>query len=361
MTATLSPPPVIQARVDRPRVVMTRSGDDVFALVAAAASSLAVDWLVYEQLLAFSGRLGFLLCWYLAFVALYAGLSALTNPWPVVVDRVTTTWIHAAAAVVALGLGSAVVYVFIRGWPAMHHVNFYTHDMAGVGPQDPLDRGGVEHAIVGSAIQVALAAVIAVPFGLATAVFLTEVGGRLSTWVRTVVEAMTALPSIVAGLFIYTVLIVEFGVPRTGFTAAMALTVMMFPIVARAAEVQLRVVPSGLREASLALGASHLRSVLLVVLPTARAGLMTSVILAVARAVGETSPVLLTSGASTFFNVHPLNNPMNSLPLFVFSSVRSGEPLYIARGFGAVSVLLILVLVSFALMRFLSRPRRGSS
>jgi phosphate transport system permease protein len=348
------------ADVDRPRSILTRTADDVFALAGAAIGSLALDWLVYEQLLAFSGRLGFLLCWYVGFLFLYSGLTALTNPFPVVIDRIAATWIHAAAVVVATGLGSAIVFMFVRGWTAMHHVNFYTHDMAGVGPQDPLTRGGVEHAIVGSAIEVLLAVVASVPLGLATAIYLTEVGGRLATLVRTVIEAMTALPSIVAGLFIYTTLIVEFGLPRTGFTASMALTVMMFPIVARAAEVQLRVVASGLREASLALGASHLRTVLLVVLPTARAGLMTAVILAIARGVGETSPVLLTSGASTFFNAHPLKDPMNSLPLFVFSSVRSGEPLYIARGFGAVSVLLALVLLSFALMRYVSRPRRGS-
>ena len=117
-----------------------------------------------------------------------------------------------------------------------------SHDMAGVGPRDAFDRGGIGHAIVGSAIQLGIAIAITLPLGIGTAVFMTEVGGRLATVVRTIVEAMTALPSIVAGLFIYTVLIVAVGFPRSGFAAAMALSVMMLPIIARAADVVLRVV-----------------------------------------------------------------------------------------------------------------------
>jgi phosphate transport system permease protein len=185
------------------------------------------------------------------------------------------------------------------------------------------------------------------------------VGGRFATIVRTVVEAMTALPSIVAGLFIYTVLIYTLGFPRSGFAAAMALAVMMLPIIARAADVVLRVVPSGLREASLALGASRWRTVWHVVLPTARPGLATAVILGVARGVGETSPVLLTSGAASFTVTNPTDGVMNSLPLFIYSNVRSGEPNAIARAFGAATVLLLLVLVLFVVARLIARPKRA--
>jgi phosphate transport system permease protein len=120
------------------------------------------------------------------------------------------------------------------------------------------------------------------------------------------------------------------------------------------------VVPGGLRAAGLALGASQWQTVWRVVLPTARPGLATAVILGVARSIGETSPVLLTSGASTYFNANPFQDPMNSLPLFVFSSVRSGESLYIARGFGAAAVLLALVLVLFVITRFVAR-QKGST
>jgi len=139
----------------------------------------------------------------------------------------------------------------------------------------------------------------------------------------------------------------------------MALSVMMLPIIARAADVVLRVVPGGLREASLALGASQWSTVWNVVLPTARPGLSTALILGVARGIGETSPVLLTSGAASFVVLNPFDGVMNSLPLFIYTAVRSGEPLYIQRGFAAASILLALVLVLFVVARRLARPWSG--
>ncbi len=199
------------------------------------------------------------------------------------------------------------------------------------------------------------------PLGLITAVYMTEVGGVMAKFVRTVIEAMTALPDLIAGLFIYTVLIVALHEGRSGIAAALALAVTMLPIIARSSEVVLRVVPGGLREASLALGASRWRTVLSVILPTARPGLGTALILGIARGIGETAPVLITSGASTFFNAKPFNGePMNSLPLFVYTGVRSGEPNYITRGFGAASVLLAVVLVLFVVIRVLARSRSTS-
>jgi phosphate transport system permease protein len=237
--------------------------------------------------------------------------------------------------------------------------------MSGVRPTSSLDQGGIWHAIVGSVIEVTIAVIITLPLGIGAAVYMNEVGGRFVRPVRTVIEAMTALPSVVAGLFIYTVMIVVLGLPRTGIAAAMAIAVMMLPIIARSADVVLRTMPGGLREASLALGSSKWEMVKKVVLPTVRPGLATALILGIARGVGETSPVLLTSGASTYLTFNPvgdpnaLQQPMNSLPLFVFSAVRSGEPLFIQRGFGAASVLLLLVLILFVITRWLARERVG--
>ena len=135
------------------------------------------------------------------------------------------------------------------------HLNFFTDDMAGVGPQGPARPGRHRCTpIVGTLIELGIAIAITLPLGIGTAVFMTEVGGRFARVVRTVVEAMTALPSIVAGLFIYTTFIVALGFPRSGLAAALAIAVMMLPIITRAADVVLRVVPGGLREASLALG-----------------------------------------------------------------------------------------------------------
>jgi phosphate transport system permease protein len=329
----------------------------VLSLAGAGVGSFFLIWIVYEWLLPTRGALGFTFLWFAAFIALYAAITSVSNPMPVVIDRIAATVVQAGAAVVVLALSSAVIYTFAKGHRAIGHPNFFLHDMAGVGPQDPLNRGGIAHAIVGSLIEIGIAVCITLPLGVGAAVYMTEVGGRLSRAVRTVVEAMTALPSIVAGLFIYSTLIVKLGVPKSGFAASMALTVMMLPIIARSADVVLRVVPGGLRQAGLALGAPTWRVVWSVVLPTARSGLATALILGIARGVGETSPVLLTSGASTFFNHDPFSSPMNSLPLFIFSSVRSGETTYIERGFGAASVLLGLVLFLFIATRLLARAR----
>ncbi len=284
----------------------------------------------------------------------------LTGGTPEVVDRLASATIHAATLVVGFALASTIIFIFVRGMSALPHTNMFTDDMAGVGPRDPFTRGGVAHAIVGSLIQVGLAVAVTIPLGIGTAIYMTEIGGRFAKIVRTVVEAMTALPSIVAGLFIYTTLIVGLGVPRSGLAAAMALAVMMLPIIARASDVVLRVVPGNLREASLALGASRWRTVWHIVLPTARPGLATAVILGVARGIGETSPVLLTSGTAAFMVTDPTGGVMNSLPLFIYSTVRSGEPLYITRAFAAAAILLSLVLILFISARLLARPRKGS-
>jgi len=263
--------------------------------------------------------------------------------------------------VVFLAVLSTVCYTFAEGRHALAHLNFFTHDMAGVAPTAPLDQGGIAHAITGTLIEIGIAVLISLPLGVGTAVFITEVGGWFSRLVRTIVEAMTALPDILAGLFIYTTVIVRLGVQTSGFAAASALSVMMLPIIARSSEVVLRVVPGGLREASLALGASRWRTVWKVVLPTARPGLATALILGIARGIGETAPVLLTSGASTFFNANPFQYPMNSLPLFIFSGFESGETQYAARLWGAASVLLGVVLVLFITARVLARSRTGRS
>jgi len=276
-------------------------------------------------------------------------------------DRLAAAVLTAGAAIVGAALVSAMVFVVMRGWRPLLHLNFYLDDMSGVGPKDPFDRGGIAHAIVGSLIQLGIAIAITLPLGIGTAVFMTEVGGRFAKIVRTVVEAMTALPSIVAGLFIYTTFIYALGLPRSGLAASLAIAVMMLPIIARAADVVLRVVPDGLREASLALGASRWKTVWTVVLPTARPGLATACILGVARGIGETSPVLLTSGAAPFMVTNPTDGVMNSLPLYIYTTVRSGEPAAITRAFAAATVLMAIVLILFITARLIARPRRTKS
>jgi phosphate transport system permease protein len=352
--------PIVAVRPEaEPRKVNAFTGDDWWCLAGAFLGSLATTWLLYEQVLPTRGKLGFWVCWYLAFIAMYAGVTALSQPRIVVKDRFWSSVVAGGAGFVFLALGYALAFTFVHGWAAASHGNFYTHDAAGTRPTAPLSQGGITHALVGSCIELGIATVISLPLGVGTAVYMVEVGGRFAKVVRTVVEAMTALPDILAGLFIFAVLILAFGFQKEGFCAAVALAVMMLPIIARSADVALRVVPGGLREASLALGASQWRTVWSVVLPTAKSALATSVILGMARAVGETAPVLITSGASTFFNTNPFNNPMNSLPLYIITAVRSGEPVFIQRGFGAAVVLLAFVLILFTTARLLSRTKVG--
>jgi phosphate transport system permease protein len=342
---------------DQPRAVSSGTTDDLASLLGSAAAALGFVWISYEHVLAWSGVLGFVVSTWVVFLAFYTGVSALGNPRPIVVERLASAIVHSGAGLVFATLAWVVGFIFVKGWPALHHVNFYTEDMAGVRTTAPLSEGGILHAVVGSGIEIGIATAISLPLGVGTAVYLTEVGGRVSQTVRTVVEAMTALPDILAGLFIYTVLVIGLHWERTGFTASLALAVTMIPIIARSAEVVLRVVPGGLREAGMALGASSWQTVRRVVLPTARSGLATSLILGIARIAGETAPLLIVSGASTFFNSDPLHNPMNSLPLFIFSAVRSGQPLFIARGYGAAALLLTLILILFATTRFLARDK----
>lgn len=342
----------------RPRASLGRmSPDELFVRLGSWVAGFGLAWLITQRLLATSGIAWFLVMWFVMGLLVTAVATAMTEGRVEVIDRVAGSVITGAALIVGAALLCVVIYVGIKGWRPVTHLNFFGSDMSGVGPRDPFTNGGIKHAIVGSLIEIGIAVAITLPLGIGTAVFMTEVGGKFARIVRTVVEAMTALPSIVAGLFIYTVWIVILGMPRSGLAASLALSVMMLPIIARAADVVLRVVPGGLREASLALGASRWRTVWHVVLPTARPGLATALILGVARGIGETSPVLLTSGAAGFLVTNPTSGAMNSLPLFIYTNVRSGDPIAIQRAYGAAFVLLALVLVFFVFARLLARPR----
>lgn len=348
-------PPVGRRAV--PRKVQAFTFDDRLSLFGSLASSFALVTIGYDHLLDTSGIVGFLVCWYFVFLLVYAGVLSMSNTRALVVERLVTATLYAVAALVVFALGSAVLYTFFQGWHAFVHFGFFTHDMSGVSPTAPLSQGGILQAIAGTVIEVAIAVGVSLPLGIGTAIYMSEVGGRWSRLVQTVVEAMTALPEILAGLFVYVTLIVDVGLPKSGLAASIAMSVTMVPIIARASEVALRIVPRGLREASSALGASHWKTVRKVVLPSARSGLATATILATARGIGETAIVLITSGASSFLTFNPIGNPMNSLPLFIYTAYTTHEPVAIARAFGAASVLLLMVLVLFVATRFLSREK----
>ncbi|MBE1467708.1 phosphate ABC transporter permease PstA [Kibdelosporangium phytohabitans] len=339
----------------RKRDLATTTLDDVLAALGSLLGALGLVWVTYQNLLPTSGTLGLLVSWFVVFLAMYAGVTAMRHPRTVMADRVAAAVIHAFAGLVGVALLFVIGYTVFRGVDALGYSNFFTQDLSSAGPLDPLSVGGVLHALVGTLIEIGIAVVITLPLGVGCAVYLNEVGGKFSRVVRTVVEAMTALPSIVAGLFIFTTVLLMAGLPRSGFAAALAISVMMLPIIARSAEVVLRVVPGGLREASLALGASQWQTVWRVVLPTARPSLATALILGVARGIGETSPVLLTAGYTTYLTFDPTSGPMVSLPLMTYQLSRSSEAVDQSRAFGAATVLLILVLLLFVVARVVAQ------
>jgi phosphate transport system permease protein len=313
---------------------------------------MAVVWIIFERLFPFTGALGFWILWFITFTVFYAIALAVTESKRVVLDRVMAM-LFTSAGFIAISLLVLVIgYTALRGWTAVVHVNFFKDTMAFTGPDAGLDQGGVYAAIVGTLQQIAIAMTLTVPLGFATALYLVEVGGKLANVVRAIVDAMSAIPTIVAGLFIFATLILTFGFERSGLAAAVALSVEMLPVVTRTAAVVLRLVPNGLREASYALGSSQWATTRKVVLPTARAGLVTAILLGVARVIGETAPVLLVAGVTSELNYNPSSGPQVSLPLYVFLNVRLPFDTAIARAFGAALVLLLIVIVLFGAARF---------
>jgi phosphate transport system permease protein len=359
MTATVpSSPPVVDttepvAAVVTPRRIRALRVSDLLQIVGAFVSALSMTSLIYTFLAPVGGPVGFFATMYLLFVVFYAVLVSLDESLPTVRDRIVMVAVHSLAVAVFVTLVFVVLFAVVRGAVALPHLNFFTDDMTSAGPLDPLTKGGVIHAILGTLIQITIALAITIPLGLTTAIYLNEIPGAFTRFVRTIVEAMTALPSIVAGLFIYATFILIFGLPKSGLAAAFAISVMMLPIMIRASDVVLRLVPSTLKEASLGLGANNWHTMWHVTLPTARSGLVTAIILATARGIGETSPVLLTSGFTATLNADPTNGPMVSLPLEIFMLVKSPEPTMIARGFGTAAVLMLLVVILFVIARYI--------
>jgi phosphate transport system permease protein len=331
---------------------------DWLYFLGAGLGAVSSTAFLFGQVLPFSGAIPFVLISYVLFLVYFAILVSLDDNGQAVADRMVSVTVNSLALLVFGTLVFIVVFTVGRGSTALANWNFITQDMSLAGPLDPLTDGGITHAIVGSLTQIAIALAVTVPLGLITAVYLNEIQSKFSRFVRTIVEAMTALPSIVAGLFIYATAILVLGIQKSGLAAALAISVMMLPIMIRASDVVLRLVPSTLKEASLGLGASNFKTTMMVTLPTARSGLTTAIILATARGVGETSPVLLTSGFTAALNLDPLQGPMISLPLAIFEFVKSPEPTMIARGFGTAAVLMLLVLVLFALARLLGSNAR---
>ncbi|MGH3333744.1 MAG: phosphate ABC transporter permease PstA [Nocardioidaceae bacterium] len=335
---------------------LPRWAPGLVALLAGAASgilAISIGW----------GLVG----WAVVAVTLYAvGLPA----WSRAVenartakDRLVTTLVWVAFAIALIPLVSLVWQVVKEGAPVISG-EFLTYSMRNIVGEG----GGIYHAILGTLLITAAAALISIPVGLLTAVYLVEYGdrSRMARGITFLVDVMTGIPSIVAGLFAYALFVIFFGEGiRLGFGGAIALSLLMVPVVVRSAEEMLRLVPHELREASYALGVPKWRTIVKVVLPTSLSGIITGITLAIARVAGETAPLLIIAGSTDSVNMNLFGERMMTLPVFIYSSyTQPGVPPEFgqARAWGAALVLIVIVMALNLLARAVGRyfaPKTG--
>ncbi|WP_018653705.1 phosphate ABC transporter permease PstA [Actinomadura flavalba] len=263
-------------------------------------------------------------------------------------DRVAQVLVYGAFGLALIPLVS-VLWTVVSNGLARLDPTFFGYSMNGVGGRDV--GGGAYHAIIGTLQQVAIASVIAVPIAVLTAIYLVEYGGdgRLARAIGFFVDVMTGIPSIVAGLFVLALWLLTFGFAFSGFAGALALTILMIPTVVRATEEMLKLVPNDLREASYALGVPRWRTICFVILPTAFTGILTGIMLAVARIMGETAPLLLTIFFTKAINTNPFDGPQGSLPTFIWDQASDPNQNSIDRAWtGALVLIGIIMLLNLA-------------
>jgi len=301
-----------------------------------------------------SGKLGFAAA-YFFFASLLIFLQQLRlRDLAAAKDSLLSSFAFLAMTLTLIPIVSIVMTVVLKGYKGIHF-GMFANDMTMASVNDPVQSGGLIHALVGTIIMVGVALIFSFPIGLLTALYLTEIRGKLTRPIKFLVQAMSGVPSIVAGLFILSILVIPVTQELTGLMGSLALSILMIPTIARTAEEMLLLIPNELREAGVALGATQWRTVSGVVVPAAKSGLVTAVILGIARIIGETAPILLVSGGADALNFNPTSGPMGSLPFYIWKAFLTGgtEEAY-ARAWGGMLILLILIVVLFGLARYLS-------
>jgi phosphate transport system permease protein len=315
-----------------------------------------------------SAIFGFLVSWLVLFTLTYAFVIRRRHGRLIMKDRLAQLAVGIGGLAAFAPLAAILYSVFSQGLPVAFakFPHFFVVDLSQAGPEDPVTDAGVFHAIVGTAEQVGLATLITVPIAILTALYLSEAtrsratsGGRgtqlFASLLRAVIDAMNGIPSIIAALFVYLIWVQPRGTHGySGAAAAVAFSILMVPTTTRTAEEVLQIVPGSLREAALALGAPEWRVALSIVLPTARTGLVSGVILGVARAVGETAPALFTAFGTTRTNLSPFNGPQSNLGLTIYNLIYSPAKNSVREAWGGAVVLFLLVGILFATARLLS-------
>jgi len=299
------------------------------------------------------GKLAYAFVFFVAYGVIVTVFSFITRGAPAAKDAFVKTLVALGAVITLMPIASIILTVIRRGLPGLK-LNLFTQDMSLAAPTDPLNNGGLLHAITGTLTLVVLALVMSVPIGILTALYLTEIKGKFSGPIRFLVQAMSGVPSIVAGLFILSAVLYPITQSYSALMGALALTILMIPTVARTSEEVLQLIPNDLREAGTALGGTQWRTVAMIVVPAARSGLLTAVILGIARIAGETAPLLLLTGGGDKVNPNPFNGPVGSLPYYIWKSFNAGSPESLTRAWAGLLVLMLLVLILFIAARALS-------
>ena len=328
---------------DRVRDFSFFFGSVALAFAAVAATPLA-------------GKLGYAFAFFIIYITLTAGYQLISRGIPAAKDALVKSIVGLGAVLTVLPIASILGTVLKNGLPGIHP-GLFIHDMALATPTDPLENGGLLHAITGTLTMVALALIMSVPLGILTALYLTEIRGKFSGPIRFLVQAMSGVPSIVAGLFILSAVLYPITKSYSGLMGALALTILMIPTIARTSEEVLLLIPNDLREAGTALGGTQWRTVAMIVLPAARSGLITAMILGVARIAGETAPILLLTGGGDTVNPNAFNGPIGSLPYYIWKSFNAGSPEAITRAWAGLLVLLVLIFILFVLARSLGSKK----
>ena len=321
---------------------------DLFGATFTVAATFAI-----VAISPLKGKLGFALTLIFMAIITATAISWIRIDRKAAMNSTTTVLVYIAAAFVIVPLIS-VIYEIVKLGSVGFSFGIFTDDMAETSSESPLTEGGLLHAVIGTAYIVTFATLLSTPIGILTALYIVEVKGRFAGLVRFFVQAMSGVPSIVAGLFIFAVWMIQLGNAYSGIAGGFALTVLMIPTVARTSEEVLKLIPQDLREAGLALGATQWRTVAMVIIPAARSGLVTAIILGVARVVGETAPLLLTVGGADAINLNPGEGNMSAFPYYVWKNLLIGNENSISRAWLGVFVLMILVLIIFTLARYFS-------
>ena len=298
------------------------------------------------------GKLAYFGLFFIFYMILTAGLQWFSRGSAAAKDAFVNSLVAIGAVVTVIPIASIIITVVVKGSKGLH-MGLLTKDMSMSAPTDPIVSGGLLHAITGTLTLVVLALIMSVPIGILTALYLTEIRGSLTRPIQFLVQAMSGVPSIVAGLFILSAVLYPITKGYSGFMGALALTILMIPTIARTSQEVLKLIPNDLREAGVALGGTQWRTVAMIVLPAARSGLITAIILGIARIAGETAPILLLTGGGDKVNPNAFNGSIGSLPYYIWKSFNAGSPEAITRAWAGLLVLMVLVLILFTLARLL--------